>query len=85
MNRFELKEKLDLLGIGEHQYSLNGNLDSDSVILFNSYNEWQVFYLDERGVRNDIRVFESEDAACIYIYELFKDSKSIERQFGLQT
>jgi hypothetical protein len=53
MNKSELKEKLDLLGINENLYSLSGALLPDRVILYNSYDEWLVFYFDERGNRND--------------------------------
>ncbi|HAF34742.1 MAG TPA: hypothetical protein DCS36_04825 [Sphingobacterium sp.] len=83
MNRIELKEKLEFLGINEHFYDLYGNLNSDSVILYQSYNEWQVFYLDERGKRNNIKIFKTEDQACLYILELFRESNRITNKFGL--
>jgi len=75
MNRIELKDKLDLLGGDESQYSLSGDLEPDRIILFHSYNEWQVFYLDERGGRNGMKLFKSENDACIYLYQLFLNRK----------
>ena len=72
MDKTELKEKLDLLGINEKFYSLSGTLLPDRVILYNSYEKWLVFYLDERGNRNDEQTFYSENEACQYIYNKFK-------------
>jgi hypothetical protein len=85
MNKEELKIKLDLLGVKPKQYSLNGELEADSIILFHYYNNWQVFYLDERGGRNNQKDFPSENEACWYIYKLFEDAKKIEEQFGIRT
>jgi len=85
MNKEELKIQLDLLGVKPTRYSLNGELEPDRVILFHNYNVWQVFYLDERGGRNDQRDFPSESEACLYLYKIFKDAKEIEEKFGIQT
>jgi hypothetical protein len=81
VNTSELKIELSELNVNPNEYSLDGSLVPDSIILFHSYNEWQVFYLDERGDRNDQRVFSSEDEACQYILKLFIDSKEIQRRF----
>lgn len=85
MNKEELKIKLDLLGVKPTQYSLKGELEPDRVILFHNYNEWQVFYLDERGGRNDQKSFSSESEACLYIYKIFREAKEIEEKFGIRT
>ena len=77
MNKKELKEKLDSLGINENFYSLVGDLLPDRVILYNSYNDWLVFYFDERGNRNDEQTFNSENEACQYIYNCFKKLEKI--------
>ena len=79
MDRFELVKKLELLEVNPQEYSLNGELLYDNIILYQSYHKWEVFYLDERGGRNDLRVFESEDEACKHIFHLFKASKAIEK------
>lgn len=73
MNREELRENLQALGINKSLFSLNGDLLPDRVVLYHSYNNWLVFYFDERGNRNDERVFTSEDEACRYIFERFKN------------
>lgn len=78
MDRNELKKKLDLLKVNPQEYSLESELVPDNIILYHSYDKWEVFYLDERGGRNHQKVFYSEDEACRHIYKLFKKSKEIE-------
>ncbi len=77
MDKTELEEKLDLLGINENLYSLSGTLLPDRVILYNSYEKWLVFYFDERGNRNNEQTFNSENVACQYIYKHFKKLEKI--------
>lgn len=81
MNKKELKTKLDLLGIASQAYSLEGKITPDNIILYNSHEKWEVFYLDEKGVRHDEKVFDSEIKACNYIFRLFKESKEIEDKY----
>lgn len=81
MNRLGLKQNLDLLGV--NGYSLNDDLKPNSVILFQSYKEWRVFYLDEKGERNNEKIFGCEEDACSYIYQLFNETKKIQGQFGI--
>ena len=81
MDKIELKKKLDLLGVNSHEYSLDGELVADNIILYNSYHKWEVFYLDERGGRNDEKVFDSENEACEHIYRLFEESKEVENKY----
>jgi hypothetical protein len=81
MDKIELKTKLDLLGVNSHEYSLDGELIPDNIILYNSHDKWEVFYLDERGGRNDEKVFGFEKEACEHIYKLFKESKEIENKY----
>lgn len=71
MNRTELKEKLETLGIKNRNYSLYGDLNSGSIVLYHSYYEWQVFNLNDRGVRESFKVFNSEEEACKYILDEF--------------
>ena len=81
MNRKSLKVKLDLLGVKRTQYCVDGGLNFDCIILFSNYNMWEVFYLDERGGRNDEKCFTTENEACEYVYRIFKDAKEIESKF----
>lgn len=66
----ELEQKIRELGIDDLHYSLYGELKSDSVILYQNYNKWEIFYIDERGGQNQLGVFDEEEQACNYLYEL---------------
>lgn len=74
MNKNELRNRLDKLGISRNFYSLSGKLLPDRVVLYNSYDKWIVFYFSERGTRDNEKSFSSEDEACRYILELFINS-----------
>ncbi|MGV0829353.1 hypothetical protein F0358_05040 [Empedobacter brevis] len=83
MNIKDLKNRLLILHIPENEYSLDGSLKPDSIILYKNYRKWEVFYLDERGTKNNERNFDSESDACLYIYKLFVDSKKIKQKFKI--
>ena len=72
MNKTELIKKLDDLDVPRFFYDLDGNLLPDRIILYNSYNDWIVFYLDERGNRHNQNTFDSEEKALNYIYKEFE-------------
>jgi hypothetical protein len=81
MNKQKLKRELERLNVDKRLYSLDGELKPDAIIMYNSYNQWEVFYLDERGGRNDKKIFDSEEKACNYVYKLFKESKEMEDKY----
>jgi len=83
MNKDELIEKLESLAIKEYEYSLNGEFNSDSIVLYNNYNKWEIYYMDERGNRNLEHICYSEEEAYNYIYKLFLNSFNIKKKFGL--
>lgn len=85
MNRNELEHRLKDLDINPNQYSLFGELIPDSIILYENYGNWEVFYLDERGARNDEKIFKHEKEACLYIYKLFKEAKEIQIKYNLRS
>ena len=72
MNREELKNKLDELGVYAGFYSLEGELLPDRIVLYHNYAKFEVSYFDERGNRDNERVFFSESDACNYIYDYFR-------------
>ncbi|KWW28195.1 MAG: Uncharacterized protein F083_2886 [bacterium F083] len=76
MNTTDLKKELDNLGISESLYSLDGSLDCDRIILYENYYKWEVFYFSERGTRDNYQIFFSEDEACRYNFDLFRNKKS---------
>lgn len=77
MDKVLLKNKLARLGVKEEEYSLEGDLNPNTIVLYRNYSKWEVFYLDERGGRNVERNFISEDEAFDYIYKLFFNEKEI--------
>ncbi len=77
MNKSELIKLLKKINIPTSHYSLDGELLSDRMIIYNSYEKWIVFYLDERGNRNEEKEFDSESKALSYLYERFKELKDL--------
>ena len=79
MNREELKNKLDELKVNPLIYSLYGELLSDRMVLYQSCDDWIVFYFDERGNRDNEKIFNSESDSCKYIYKEFEMLKKYGR------
>lgn len=84
MNRENLKEELNKIGVPWECYSLYGDLIFDCIVLYKNYEIWEVFYYDERGIRVDEKRFNSETAACEYILKLFKDTLQLQSKFGIK-
>jgi len=73
MNKIELKEKLNKMGVIPSEYSLEGSIaDWDKIVLYQNYAKWEVFYLDERGNRDSLEIFDNEADACQQIYNEFR-------------
>lgn len=81
MNKEQLKQELDKLGIDENYHSLEGELLPDRTVLYHSHDEWRVFYFDEKGNRNNEKTFKNEDKACQYIYQKLKEEKEAEDKY----
>jgi hypothetical protein len=64
MNKKELKNKLDELGIGTNNYELDGDPKPSRYILSHVGSKWQTFAFDEHGNISEKREFDSEDEAC---------------------
>lgn len=75
MNIFDLQNELNKLGIPKSWYSINEGLKSDAHILQEIYGKWHYYYFDERGNRENEKIFENESQACDYIYKKLKESK----------
>lgn len=65
----KLKKKLVENNIPESWYSLDEGLKPDACILYKNYSRWEYFYLDERGGRNDYKVFYSEEKAFDHLWK----------------
>ena len=73
MNEDELKKELDRLNVSQDKYSLEGSIANwDTIALVQDYKRWKVIYVDERGHQEELKAFEKEDDACLYIYNEFK-------------
>jgi hypothetical protein len=48
---------------------LDDGLKPTAHILYKNYSKWEYFYLDERGGRNDLRIFYDEVEAFDYLWE----------------
>ena len=83
MNTQELKEKLRLIGVGESNYSINGFEKPDTFILRDKGTIWEVFYLDERGRKNEVNEFYSEYDAYEYFYQQFQSLYETGQKFGI--
>lgn len=79
----DLKIKLETLKIPTSHYSLDGELLADRIILYSNYAKYEVFYLDERGGKNEFKIFERENAACNYVLKLFEDQVLDKEKFGI--
>lgn len=81
----DLKDKLKKLNIKESHYSLSGELKSDSIILYYNYTKWEIFYMDEKGHRNQLGIFDKEEDACNFFYELMiEESNKINNEICLK-
>ena len=69
MNLTELKIKLQENNVPERWYSLDDGLKPDACILYKNYSVWEFFYLDERGGRNDHKIFKIEEDAFEYLWQ----------------
>lgn len=69
MNKHELQKVLDEEGVYPYDYSLNGSLVHDGLILEKGGDEWYVFTL-ERGEKRSFKYFETEHLACVYIHDI---------------
>jgi hypothetical protein len=80
-----LHDNLQELGIPQNRYYLHGLFgstdDSDKLALVIKKGKYTVeyeVYFKEKGEKNSIRVFATEEEACIYIYRLLIANKDIE-------
>lgn len=64
----QLAKKLAMLRIPADAYSLSGGLPSECYCL--SHNtQWEVYY-SERGLKTQLKIFDSEEEACEFFYKM---------------
>ena len=68
MNLKEIKKIYENSNLkGYFSYSFEGELIPDCTIIYQIYHKWEVFYFDERGNRNNMKLFYSESELCEYL------------------
>lgn len=70
MNRIDLQIELQRENVSENAYSLSGGLPGEKYVLSQEPSgKWSVYY-SERGVKNNVQLFATEDKACQYLFHL---------------
>lgn len=77
MNRTELQRRLDEIGVPRNYYCLKG-FDVpygfiEGYVLEGNKNQWISYLIDEKGLKNNKRIFENEDESCDYFYSIVKE------------
>lgn len=76
MNLYELRLELNKYGINPAAYGLNGGYVDEALVIDHAARGWSVYYC-ERGQRQSAQYFDTEDAACRYLFEcLWRDSST---------
>jgi hypothetical protein len=85
----ELYNNLKELGISEDKYYLHGLYgstdDNDKLALIMRKGKYTVeyeAYFKERGEKHSIRIFSTEDEACLYVYNRLRANKEIEDKYS---
>ena len=52
-------------------------LGADTYILDQIYGQWEFFYFDEKGNKNNYKVFNNENDACMYMLNVLENEISI--------
>ncbi|MGW6300808.1 hypothetical protein [Peribacillus butanolivorans] len=68
MKKDELQQLLINANVPKDLYNLNGGLPNEAFCLNKEDNIWEVYY-SERGVKSQLKKFDSEDEACDYFYK----------------
>lgn len=71
MDSIELKKIFERERIPKDLYSLKGGLPNESYCLEKNTDKWEVYY-SERGIKSDLKVFDTEEAACKHLYKRVK-------------
>lgn len=69
MNKKKLQRELNSKKISLDMYSLDGGLPNEAYCLNKVGNKWEVYY-SERGLKTNLKTFDSEEKACDYIYRI---------------
>lgn len=84
MTKNELLLKLKKMKIDSNRYSLEGENRPDTIVFEEEYNNFYVYYFDEKGNKNDKKKFDTVNDAYNYVFKLFKDAIEIEKKFKIK-
>ncbi|CAH0135816.1 hypothetical protein SRABI80_00272 [Peribacillus frigoritolerans] len=68
MKKLELEKLLIKDNVPKNLYSLNGGLPNEVLCLNKRDNILEVYY-SERGLKSNLKKFDTEDDACEYFYK----------------
>ena len=77
----ELQKNLAELKIPKRRYVINDSYPADTHVLQQNYNIWEYFYFDERGEKNDYKIFKTEEEACEYMLKIMNKLKKYYYKF----
>lgn len=69
MTKIELQKRLQEEHIRNDAYCLDGGLPNEAFCLNKNGKQWEVYY-SERGGKSGLKIFNSEEEACSYFYNL---------------
>ncbi|MDB5283846.1 MAG: hypothetical protein JWO06_2921 [Bacteroidota bacterium] len=69
MNLDDLKAKLRTNKIPENRYSLDGELKPMAYVLYENYAVFEIFYMNERGGRDDFHAFNNYEEALDFLWQ----------------
>ncbi len=69
MNKEELSILLKKEKINDDMYSLEGGLPNEMYCLEENGGRWEVYY-SERGNKTGLKLFSTENDACLYFHNL---------------
>ncbi len=84
MNRTELAAALAAVEVASNIYSLDGNwtaLANDGYLMVETGGSWAVQYF-ERGTTKELARFDSESAACEYLYARLTEPTTLRQLAG---
>jgi hypothetical protein len=75
--------ELRRLGINSSEYAFNDISKTDCMVLCNSGVNYQIIYVDDRGIQKIIASFSTEEKACDYVLDYFKKSVQVRKKYHL--
>ena len=59
----ELLEKIKANNVPERWYAINDGVKPDACVILDYNGQWEGFYIDEKGERNDFSLFLNAESA----------------------